>query len=325
MKLRTQTNEPTYADTRQTTRPQLEHTATPDWSEALTTVEEFRYQPDFINALQLEGIDPTDQTSSAYATMLSYYSEAYLANSSDILDVNESTKVTLLASAPSILHVQQELSQLQNSERSLTDEEKYRLHNDLKPAAIWYNKRLSDYFSSNGREKFADIVRALTEASVDFFPDDDTDVQYSLMQLARGARNESSADILRATLPEYFRETTIKEDGQSADQMLTYKGIEYNIDLKSSTYRVKELYLQRLRLTGASQEEITATFQKIDDGFLNYATYRHPNSSRSTIILYTGIKDEDYNGYNQLASTTLEEKSFAMQVQLQRAVNELIA
>lgn len=248
-----QTDSPRYTES---TQDKLEHTTVPSWGDTLETVKEFEHQPAFIEALRDHTADPTDQTSSEYATMLSYYSEAYLENNKDTLSKAESMKIALTASLPSVLHAQHEIayySELRdNHVRNLTPEEKTYQHTMLKPTTIWYNKQLSAYISQNGTEKFTDLARALTESSLDFFPGDEVAIQGEVEQIIRGARNESSADVLRKTLPDFFRETTIEEDATSADQMLMFNGREYNVDFKSSTYAVKKLRVKQLEAANAS-------------------------------------------------------------------------
>lgn len=62
---------------------------------------------------------------------------------------------------------------------------------------------------------------------------------------------------------------------------------------------------------------------EIDEGGLSYALERRYGDKRSTIILYTGIENSDYKGYNQLPKDTLDRKSRVMQAQLILALVEL--
>jgi hypothetical protein len=180
------------------TNPQVEPTldttaltTPPSWVEAHEIVQDFSFEPAFIDALSATESQPSDITSVDYAKALSAYADTYCdkrkTDSSITLDL--SSQIKLLANAPLYLHNEKELSYYGNEKhiRRLTDDE-WQYYQDFKPYMIWYNQLLADYAYTNRRDTLSGLNNVLVQQALPYFPGEAEAVERNIKRATRGAR-----------------------------------------------------------------------------------------------------------------------------------------
>lgn len=281
------------------------------WDSASQMVASFRNEPLFLTQLHEKHIDIADVASEEYMYTLSQYAHDFCTANESLLGEDESSKITLIADSPGVVSVQTKINQLEDERRHrrLTDEEWSYLNKDLKPFAIGFNQRLSDYITSHPNEKFSDINRALIEPSLSFYPKHEHLVESGLKAITKGARYEAVTRQVLAETPIDFRPATIDEDKRGGDIALTYNGQTVLVDIKASLDQIAKL---------------RGGYDSMQNQSVTYAISPPRKAEKyGSIKLYPGFTHTELGDTCGLPSELLQEKAMFISVQLQRALNEL--
>jgi hypothetical protein len=278
--------------------------------ESLATVQNFENEPLFIESLSNSGIDPQDKTSMEYANALSYYAQDYCDIYADSLSAKEASEVSLIANTPYMLHVSADLAHYENERkhRRLDDTEWSYYKETLKPYAVWYNQKLSDYMYEHDDAKFSAITETLSDSAYDHFPHHEAAVESQVKVIARGARTEAVGRQLLDDTPIEHVPGTAEDDLRGGDMIITYKGERIKVDFKSSLDSIAKL---------------RGGYDEITKNKLSYAITHNKNDKHGAIVLFPGFTDQDLGDNCRLPEKIAEQRSMAIAIQLQRACNEL--
>lgn len=277
---------------------------------SLLTVQSFENDPTFIESLNSQNIDPNDKTNMDYASTLSYYAEDYCQVYADTLDPKEAQEISLIANTPYMLHVSHNLAHYENERRKrrLDDDEWSYYTETLKPYAVWYNQKLSDYIFEHDETKFSALTETLADSAYDSFPHHETAVESQIKIIARGARTEAVGRQLLQDTPIEHVPGTAEDDLRGGDIIITYKGKRIKVDFKSSLDSIA-------RLRGG--------YDDITKNHLTYALTHNKNDKYGAIVLFPGFTDKDLGDNCRLPEKIAAQRSQAIAIQLQRACIEL--
>lgn len=279
--------------------------------EAHKVVSDFSQDSLFIESLLDKGVDPEDTTSYGYMAALSAYAEDYVANLGDMYDPRVVTEISLLANAPLMIYVSNQIQHYE-SQRSgghrLNQESWSYLQNELKPYSVWFNQKLSDYMVDHDTTKFSDIIEALTDTTLEHFPHHEEDVESHLTNIARGARTEAVGRQLVALTGLQYAPGTPEDDLRGGDIVVVYKGKRIKIDFKSSLDQIAK------HIGG---------YDAVEEKHQMYAVRHFKRDKYGSILLFPGFTDGDLGDACRLPQKVAEERAFQMSIQLQRAFHEM--
>jgi len=292
----------------------MDFTKHSSWDEVQLTVSGFENEPQFIELLHSKGVDSHNKKTIAYADGLMNYAHDYCTAYSDTLSSSEINQLTLVANAPYLGHVQQQLDYCEGQRaqrKRLSDTEWTEYKEILKPYAVWYNQLLSDHIYEHPETTFSELNRALIEQTLNHFPYDEQTVERGVRATTRGARKEAVTRQMLDQTPIDYVPGTPEDDLQGGDIIITYRGRRVKVDVKSS--------LQAIADIRGGYEEIEA--QKV-----MYAISRDTRKGRdnkfNSIIIYPGFTDDDLGDHCYLNPDILQDRAYGFAVQLQRACIE---
>lgn len=284
------------------------------WKRVSHTVSGFENEPQFIELLQGNGIDPHNKTTLEYADGLMNYTHDYCTTYSSTLSASEISQLTLIANAPYLGHVQQQLNyyELQRKQsKRLSDTEWTEYKEVLKPYAVWYNQLLSDHIYEHPETTFSELNRALIEQTLNHFPYDENGVERGVKATTRGARKEAVTRQMLDQTPVDYVPGTPEDDLKGGDIIITYKGQRVKVDIKSSLQAIAE---------------IRGGYDEIETQHVMYAISRDTRKGKdnkfNSIIIYPGFTDDDLGDHCYLSPDILLDRAYGFAVQLQRACIE---
>jgi hypothetical protein len=277
---------------------------------SLETVQNFENEPLFIESLINQGIDPHNKTTLEYANALSYYAEDFCNIYADSLDSKESEEVSLIANTPYMLHVSRDLAHYENERkvRRLDEDEWTYFTQTLKPYAVWYNQKLSDYMFTNDNTKFSTINETLADSAYDSFPHKEGAVEQQVKNITRGARTEAVGRQLLEDTDIQHAPGTPEDDLRGGDIIIIYNNKRIKVDLKSSLESIAKLR--------GGYDEIAKTNTA-------YALMHNKRDAYGSIVLFPGFTDKDLGDNCRLPERIAKQRSQLMANQLQRACIEL--
>ncbi len=288
----------------------IDFIASSSWKSANETIAAFAYEPLFMESLQNSGIDPLDRTSSEYANALSFYALDYCHTHADILAPDEAAQITLIANAPYLSHVQRDLDHFEHERkhRRLDNDEWSYLNDTLKPYAVWYNQRLSDYIYTHPNSNLSEINQTLSDSTISHFPHKEHEVTEKLHAITKGARKEAITRQLLDRTPIEYVPATPEEDLHGGDLIILYNGKRIKVDVKSSLDAIA-------RIRGG--------YDEIESKGLMYAITRDKRDTYGSIVLFPGFTEAELGNNCRLPADGLDERAMMLAIQLQRACVEL--
>jgi hypothetical protein len=277
---------------------------------SLDTVQKFENEPLFIESLLNQGVNPHDKTTLEYANALSYYAEDFCNVYADTLSSKESEEISLIANTPYMLQVSKDLAHYENERRvrRLDEDEWAYFTQTLKPYAVWYNQKLSDYMFANSDTKFSHINDTLASSAYDSFPHKEGAVEQQVKNITRGARTEAVSRQLLEDTDIQHAPGTAEDDLRGGDIIIIYNGKRIKVDLKSSLESIAKL---------------RGGYDEINKNHVAYAVVHNKRDANGSIVLFPGFTDKDLGDNCRLPDRVAEQRSQLMANQLQRACNEL--
>ncbi len=293
------------------TTDRLDYPLPAEWTDATKLVSDFTNEPDFIRRLHQRNVTPHDTASGGYGYELSRYCREFCDVNRPLLDPEIAARLRIIGDSPAMVHVQAEINQLEHTrrQRRLSHEEKTYLNDDLKKFAVDYNQQLSDFMLEHPDEKFSDIARAITDSTLDYYPRRETEVEYGLGAVAKGARYEAVTRQILERTPIDFRPGTNDEDRKGGDIAIMYNGEKILVDIKSSLDEIAKLY--------GGYDQMT------EKGVMYAISPPRKDERYGSIKLFPGFTTDNLGDSCSLPVSMIEDKATMLAIQLQRALNEL--